>query len=80
MQNNGELSESEDQELRDNARNVIELVTNNEETFTEEEQNAIHIANDALEFWISEGNVRRAYWETQNSLNIIRNIIESKQY
>ena len=80
MQNNGELSESEDQELRDNALIVIELVTNNEETFTEEEQNAIHIANDALEFWISEGNVRRAYWETQNSLNILRNIIESKQY
>ena len=80
MQNNGELSESEDQELRDNALNVIELVTNNEETFTEEEKNAIHIANDALEFWISEGNVRRAYWETQNSLNIIRNIIESKKY
>ena len=80
MQNNGELSESEDQELRDNALNVIELVTNNEETFTEEEKNAIHIANDALEFWISEGNVRRAYWETQNSLNMVRNIIESKQY
>lgn len=80
MQNNGELSESEDQEFRDNALNIIELVTKNEDTFTEEEENAIHIANDALEFWISEGNVRRAYWETQNSLNIIRNIIESKQY
>ena len=80
MQNNEELSESEDQEMQANALNIIELVTNNEETFTEEEQNAIHIANDALEFWISEGNVRRAYWETQNSLNIIRNIIESKQY
>ena len=80
MQNNEELSESEDQEMQANALNIIELVTNNEETFTEEERNAIHIANDALEFWISEGNVRRAYWETQNSLNIIRNIIESKQY
>ena len=80
MQNNGELSESEDQEFRDNALNIIELVTKNEDTFTEEEQNAIHIANDALEFWISEGNVRRSDWETQNSHNIIRNIIESKQY
>ena len=80
MQNNEELSESEDQEMQANALNIIELVTNNEETFTEEERNAIYIANDALEFWISEGNVRRAYWETQNSLNIIRNIIESKQY
>lgn len=79
MENNGELSPLEDAEFRRNALDIITLVEANEEMFTIEEHKAIAIANDALEFWISEGNVRRAYWETQNSLNIIENIVKSHE-
>tara|TARA_B100001778_G_C18555921_1_gene615347 strand:+ start:127 stop:369 length:243 start_codon:yes stop_codon:yes gene_type:complete len=79
MENNGELSPLEDAEFRRNALDIITLVEANEEMFTIEEHKAISLANDALEFWISEGNVRRAYWETQNSLNIIENIVKSHE-
>ena len=79
MENNGELSPLEDAEFRRNALDIITLVEANEKMFTIEEHKAISLANDALEFWISEGNVRRAYWETQNSLNIIENIVKSHE-
>ena len=80
MENNGELSPEEDAEFRENARDIIHLVQLNEETFTKEEQETIETANNSLEFWISQGNVKRAYWETQNTLNLIENIVKSKEF
>ena len=80
MENNGQLSPQEDAHFRENALEIINLVQFNEETFSQDEQKAIELANEALEFWITEGNVKRAYWETINSLNLIQNIIKSKEF
>ena len=80
MENNGELSEQEDAQFRENALEIVSMVTLNERFFTEDETKAIELANEALEFWIAKGDVRRAYWETINSRNLIENIIESKEF
>ena len=80
MENNGQLSPQEDAHFRENALEIINLIQFNEKYFTQEEQNAIELANEALEFWIAKGNVKRAYWETRNSLNLIQNIVKSKEF
>lgn len=80
MENNGQLSPQEDAHFRENALEIINLVQFNEKSFTKEEQDSIEMANEALEFWIKEGNVKRAYWETINSLNIIEKIVKSKEF
>tara|TARA_Y100000310_G_scaffold331744_1_gene405897 strand:- start:762 stop:1004 length:243 start_codon:yes stop_codon:yes gene_type:complete len=80
MENNGELSHQEDAEFRNNAYHIVQLIEENENMFTEEEQKQLEIANDALEYWIEQGNVKRAYWETENTLNLVEKIIKSKEF
>lgn len=80
MENNGELSDEEDVEFRNNAFHIVNLIEENEEMFTKEEQTQVEIANEALEYWIKQGNVKRAYWETANTLDLIEEIIKSKEF
>jgi len=80
MENNGELSDQEDVEFRNNAFCIVHLIEENEEMFTKEEQKQLEIANDALEYWIEQGNVKRAYWETANTLDLVEKIIKSKEF
>ena len=80
MENNGELSDEEDVEFRNNAFHIVNLIEANEEMFTDEEKKQVEIANDALEYWIEQGNVKRAYWETANTLNLVEKIIKSKEF
>tara|TARA_R110000824_G_scaffold55138_2_gene152006 strand:+ start:480 stop:722 length:243 start_codon:yes stop_codon:yes gene_type:complete len=80
MENNGELSDEEDVEFRNNAFHIVNLIEENEGMFTKDEQKQVEIANDALEYWIEQGNVKRAYWETANTLDLVEKIIKSKEF
>ena len=80
MENNGELSDEEDVEFRNNAFHIVNLIEENEGMFTKDEQKQVEIANDALEYWIEQGNVKRAYWETANTLDLVEKIIKSKKF
>ena len=65
-----------DTELKALSGEIIEIVDQNCESFSEDEENNIITCNSSMNFWIKQGNIKRALWEARNTLQILRNITE----
>ena len=75
MENN-EFTEEEDEWFKSNSGLIIEIIEQNIEYFTPQEEDTLEICNQSMSYWINTGNIRRAMWETQNTLKILKQIIE----
>ena len=62
------------------ASKIIELITNNYESFTKEETEALNICNKSMDFCVEHDLMEKAYWESVNTLDLIQNILKSKEF
>tara|TARA_Y100000310_G_C20463186_1_gene706326 strand:- start:296 stop:520 length:225 start_codon:yes stop_codon:yes gene_type:complete len=73
---NDSFSEEEDEWFKQNSGLIIKLIEENYDYFSPEQDEALRICNDSMQYWLEKQNIKRAIWETQNTLKILRNIIE----
>ena len=62
------------------AGKIIELITNNYDSFTKEETEALNICNKSMDFCVQHNLIEKAYWESINTLELIENILKSKEF
>jgi|TARA_B100001765_G_C19320483_1_gene257144 hypothetical protein len=74
--NNEENMEKYDSQLKSVAGQIIEIVQNNAENFSDEEEAKVLLCNSSMQFWIEQNNPKRALVEAQNTLNILKQITE----
>jgi len=65
-----------DKELKALSGEIIKIVDQNCESFSDKEENNIILCNSSMNFWIKQSNMKRALWEARNTLQILRNITE----
>jgi len=65
-----------DERLKDLSLQIIERVNENGENFTDEEEQAMIVCNNSMNFWIKHQNMKRAIWEAENTLKILKNMTE----
>jgi hypothetical protein len=74
--NNEENNDKYDSQLKSIAGQIIRIVQNNAENFSDEEEEKVLMCNSSMEFWIEQNNPKRALVEAQNTLNILKQITE----
>ena len=65
-----------DEELKALSGEIIEIVDQNCEFFSEDEENNIILCNNSMNFWMKHRNIKRALWEARNTIQILRNITD----
>jgi hypothetical protein len=70
------ISEEEDEWFKEQSGLIVKLVEENFDYFSPEEDEALSICNDSMQYWLEKQNIKRAMWETKNTLKILLNIIE----
>ena len=75
MENNT-YNDEEDAWFKENSGLIVQLIEENYDYFSKEEDEALGLCNNSMKYWIKRGNIKRAMWETTNTLKILRNIIE----
>lgn len=71
-----EFSEEADAWFKENSGLIVQLIEENYDYFSKEEDKALGLCNDSMRYWLKKQNIQRAMWETINTLKILRNIIE----
>ena len=74
--NNEDNNNKYDIELRSVAGQIINIVQNNESSFSESEQEQILLCNKSMEFWIMQNNPQRALVEARHTLKLLKEITE----
>jgi len=75
MMNEG-YNDEEDAWFKEQSGLIVQLIEENFDYFSPEEDEALGLCNDSMQYWLKKQNIKRAMWETQNTLKILRNIIE----
>ena len=65
-----------DTELKALSGEIIEIVDQNCDSFSEDEEKKIILCNKSMIFWMKHRNIKKALWEARNTLQILRNITE----
>lgn len=74
--NNEENIDKYDSQLKVVAGQIIEMIENNAEGFSAEDETKVLLCNESMQFWIEQNNPKRALFEAQNTLNILKQITE----
>ena len=70
-----EFSEEADAWFKENSGLIVQLIEENYDYFSPEEDEALGLCNTSMQYWLKKQNIQRAMWETINTLKILRNII-----
>ena len=74
--NEDNFTDEEDEWFKSNSGLIVKLIEENYDYFSPEQDEALGLCNTSMQYWIEKQNIKRAMWETQNTLKILRNIIE----
>ena len=73
---NDSFNDEEDAWFKEQSGLIVKLVEENYDYFSPEEDEALMLCNNSMQYWLERRNIKRAMWETKNTLKILRNIIE----
>jgi ribonucleotide monophosphatase NagD (HAD superfamily) len=65
-----------DEELKALSGEIIEIVDQNCDSFSEDEEKKIVLCNESMIFWMKNQNIKKALWEARNTIQILRNITD----
>ena len=66
--NEDNFTDEEDEWFKSNSGLIVQLIEENYDCFSKEEDEALRICNDSMQYWLKRKNIKRAMLETRNTL------------